>query len=104
MNAPIDIGRAVPALKPGLRATLDRDRGVWLLHTGAGTLRPPPESTEIMGLMDGETDVRGIIAHMVESSGRAEAEVADEALRFLDTMKRRGVVVFRDGAASADRD
>lgn len=87
---------AIPMLRPGLSYTLDRDRGLWLLHTENGTLLPPPESTEIMGLMDGRTDIGGIVAKMVQSSGRAEADVAAEVQRFLEAMQQRGVVVFRD--------
>ena len=84
----------VPSLKPGLRYTLDRDRGVWLLHTQQGTLLPPPESTEIMGLMDGRRDVGAIVEHIADASGRARDEVAAEVERFLTSMQQRGVVVL----------
>ena len=87
--------RRIPALKPGIRYTLDRDRGVWLLHTEQGTLLPPPISTEIMGLMDGTRDVAGIVAHIAESSGRAEVEVEREVRAFFADLEQRGVVVYR---------
>ncbi|MDF3073520.1 MAG: hypothetical protein K0S54_1187 [Alphaproteobacteria bacterium] len=85
----------VPALKPGLRYTLDRDRGVWLLHTEQGTLLPPPQSTEIMGLMDGTRDVGGIVGHMTESSGRPKSDVEREVHAFFADLEQRGVVVYR---------
>jgi pyrroloquinoline quinone biosynthesis protein D len=88
------IERKIPNLKPGLRYTLDRDRGVWLLHTQQGTLLPPPESTEIMGLMDGQRDIGAIVEHIADASGRAREEVAVEVQRFLAEMQQRGVVVL----------
>lgn len=86
--------RGIPRLKPGLRYTLDRDRGVWLLHTQQGTLLPPPQSTEIMGLMDGQRDIDAIVDHIVKASGRAPADVETEVHQFLRDMHDRGVVVF----------
>lgn len=89
------IERKIPRLKQGLRYTLDRDRGVWLLHTQQGTLLPPPESTEIMGLLDGQRDVGAIVDHMADSSGRARAEVAAEVARFLADLQQRGVILLQ---------
>lgn len=95
MNQALVSDRRVPVLKPGIRYTLDRDRGVWLLHTAQGTVLPPPSSTEMMGLLDGERDLAGIIAHMAETSGRAPAEIAPEVHEFFAAMEQRGIVTWR---------
>ncbi len=87
--------RKVPMLKPGLNYTLDRERGMWLLQDEDGTVLPPPEATEIMGLMDGRKSIAGIVEHMAEASGRPEADVSAEVHGFIDAMAARGILVMR---------
>ena len=85
----------VPMLKPGINYTLDRERGLWVLQDENGVVLPPPEATEIMGLMDGRKSIGGIVEHMAEASGRPEIDVAAEVHGFIDAMAARGSLGMR---------
>ena len=91
--------RRIPALKPGLRYTLDRDWGIWLLHTAEGTLLPLPAFASIMVLIDGERDIAGIIAQRAETSGRPAADIVGEVQACLADLEQRGVVAYRNADA-----
>lgn len=91
--------RRIPALKPGLRYTLDRDWGIWLLHTTESTLLPPPPFASILLLMDGERDIAGIIAQRAETSGLPTADIVGEVQACLADLEQRHIVAYRHAGA-----